>query len=155
MPVNPTIDLEAVKKVLEEGIAFVARSGLRVIELRRGHVKCLMPLAGNANHIGTMYAGALFTLAELPGGAISLASFDSSRFYPIVKALDMRFVKPATGDVTIEIGIPESRILSVTAEAEAKGKAEFELVGELKLADGTIVATSHGIYQIRSLQGAR
>src|SRR5512145_642366 len=99
------MDLETAKRALESGIRFVANSGLKVVELRRGYVKCLMPYAGNGNHIGTMYAGALFTLAEIPGGALFLSSFDVSKFYPIVKALDMQFVKPATGDVTVEIGL--------------------------------------------------
>ncbi|MGH8459257.1 MAG: hypothetical protein ACRESV_07895, partial [Nevskiales bacterium] len=50
------MDLELAKKALETGIKFVANSGLRVVELRRGYVKCQMPIAGNGNHLGTMYA---------------------------------------------------------------------------------------------------
>lgn len=146
------MDLQVAKQALETGIKFVANSGLKVVELQRGYVKCLMPYTGNGNHIGTMYAGALFTLAEIPGGALFLSSFDMSRYAPIVKALDMKFLKPAKADVTVEIHLTEARIAEISAEADAKGKAEFVLDGELKLADGTIVATSHGVYQIRSLQ---
>jgi acyl-coenzyme A thioesterase PaaI-like protein len=146
------MDLESAKKALESGIEFVANCGLKVVELRPGHVKCLMPYAGNGNHIGTMYAGALFTLAEIPGGALFLSSFDAGRFYPIVKALDMQFLKPAMGDVTIEVGLDDVQIASLAAEAAEKGKAEFVLEGELKMADGTVVATSRGVYQLRSLR---
>jgi len=71
------MDLEIAKKALESGIKFVANCGLKVVELRRGYVKCLMPYAGDGNHIGTMYAGALFTLAEIPGGALFSSSFDA------------------------------------------------------------------------------
>lgn len=145
------MDLEIAKTFLETSIQFVRNSGLRVLELRRGHVKCLMPFEGNGNHIGTMYAGALFTLAEIPGGALFLSSFDISRFFPVVKALDLRFLKPATGDVTIELSLDEERLAAIAAEAAGRGKAEFVLEGELKLADGTVVAASHGIYQIRSM----
>lgn len=146
------MDLEIAKKALESGIEFVANCGLKVVELRRGYVKCLMPYAGNGNHIGTMYAGALFTLAEIPGGALFLSSFDVSKFYPIVKALDMQFLKPATGDVTVEIDLDDIHIASLAAEAAEKGKAEFILEGELKMADGTVVATSRGVYQLRTHQ---
>ena len=146
------MDLELAKKMLEGGIKFVANSGLRVVELRRGYVKCLMPFAGNGNHIGTMYAGALFTLAEIPGGALFLSSFDASKFYPIVKELDLRFLKPAKGDVTVEISLDDIHIASLSAQAAEKGKAEFILEGQLKTADGTIVAESRGVYQIRSTQ---
>ena len=144
------MDLELAKKMLEGGIKFVANSGLRVVELRRGYVKCLMPFAGNGNHIGTMYAGALFTLAEIPGGALFLSSFDATKFYPIVKELDLRFLKPAKGDVTVEITLDDIHIASLSAQAAEKGKAEFILEGQLKTADGTIVAESRGVYQIRS-----
>jgi len=144
------MDLEVAKKMLEGGIKFVANSGLRVVELRRGYVKCLMPFAGNGNHIGTMYAGALFTLAEIPGGALFLSSFDASKFYPIVKELDLRFLKPAKADVTVEIALDDIHIASLSAQAAEKGKAEFILEGQLKTADGSIVAESRGVYQIRS-----
>lgn len=146
------MDLELAKKMLEGGIKFVANSGLRVVELRRGYVKCLMPFAGNGNHIGTMYAGALFTLAEIPGGALFLSSFDAAKFYPIVKELDLRFLKPAKADVTVEISLDDIHIASLSAQAAEKGKAEFILEGQLKTADGTIVAESRGVYQIRSTQ---
>ena len=146
------MDLEVAKKMLEGGIKFVANSGLRVVELRRGYVKCLMPFAGNGNHIGTMYAGALFTLAEIPGGALFLSSFDATKFYPIVKELDLRFLKPAKGDVTVEIALDDIHIASLSAQAAEKGKAEFILEGQLKTADGTIVAESRGVYQVRSTQ---
>ncbi|WP_029922718.1 PaaI family thioesterase [Nevskia soli] len=144
------MDLELAKKMLEGGIKFVANSGLRVVELRRGYVKCLMPFAGNGNHIGTMYAGALFTLAEIPGGALFLSSFDAAKFYPIVKELDLRFLKPAKGDVTVEIALDDIHIASLSAQAAEKGKAEFILEGQLKTADGVVVAESRGVYQVRS-----
>ena len=146
------MDLELGKKMLEGGIKFVANTGLRVVELRRGYVKCLMPFADNGNHIGTMYAGALFTVAEIPGGALFLSSFDATKFYPIVKELDLRFLKPAKGDVTVEFALDDIHIASLSAQAAEKGKAEFILEGQLKTADGTIVAESRGVYQIRSTQ---
>jgi thioesterase domain-containing protein len=144
------MDLNQAKKVLETGIKFVERSGLKVLELEKGRVKCLMPFAGNGNHIGTMYAGALYTLAEIPGGALFLSSFDVARYFPIVREQTIKFLKPVTGDVTIEITISDARIAELQAEADAKGKAEFVLEGEIKTADGAVAATSSGIYQLRA-----
>ena len=144
------MDLNVAKKVLETGIKFVERSGLKVLELERGRVKCLMPFTGNGNHIGTMYAGALFTLAEIPGGALFLSSFDAARYFPIVKELNIKFLKPVKTDVTIEITLSEARITELQTEADAQGKVEFVLEGEIKTADGVVVAASHGIYQLRA-----
>lgn len=145
------MDLTSAKKILEQGIAFVQRSGLQVLELRRGYVKVGMPFAGNGNHIGTMYAGALFTCAEIPGGALFLSSFDTARYFPIVKEMNLKFVKPAKTDVTVEVALDEARIAALQAQADAEGKAEFALEGEIRDAAGVVVAVSHGIYQIRAV----
>ena len=143
------MDLDVAKQALENGIKFVANCGLKVIELRRGYVKCSVPLNGNVNHIGIMYAGAMFTVAEIPGGALFLSSFDTTRYFPIVKALNMDFLKPAKSDVTVEISLTDEQIAAIQADADTKGKAEFVLEGELKDNAGLVVARSRGTYQIR------
>src|SRR3546814_21166333 len=93
--------------------------------------------SSDLNHVGTMYAGALFTLAELPGGALFLASFDIARYYPIVKSLDMRFKKPATSDVFVEMRLDDAQIGAIRAAADATGQGEFELDGQLRTAEAT------------------
>lgn len=130
-------------------IPFVRRSGVRVEALESGRVVCRMPLKGNVNHIGTMYAGALFTLAEFPGGPLMLATFGMRRYIPIVTSLDMAFVKAAKSDVTIELGMTSAEAERIEAETIAKGKAEFVLHGELRDTDGEVVATSLARYQMR------
>jgi len=50
----------------------------------------------------------------------------------------------------VEISLDDIHIAALSAEAAAKGKAEFVLEGQLKTADGTLVAESRGVYQIRS-----
>jgi acyl-coenzyme A thioesterase PaaI-like protein len=110
-----------------------------------------MPLAGNVNHIGTMYAGALFTLAELPGGALYFSSFDTSKYYPIVTDLQISFTKAATTEVTVEITLSDAEIARIEGEAASNGKAVFALQAELKDANGNVVATSSGQYQLRQM----
>ena len=61
-------------RMLENGIPFVERCGFKVEALERGRVVCRMPIEGNTNHIGTMYAGALFTCA-LKGGYDACVKF--------------------------------------------------------------------------------
>ena len=140
---------ELVRRLTEEQIAFVKRTGLKAEVLEPGHVRLRMPLAGNENHIGSMYAGALFTLAEIPGGALFLTSFDVERFYPIVKSLNLRFLRPATGDIRVEARLAEATRTQLQRDAETTGKAEFTL--ELQLLDdnAAVVAESVGIYQLR------
>ena len=147
-----TLSAEDLKAFVEKKIPFVERMGLRVLALRRGYVKLSAPYEGNENHIGTLYAGALFTLAEIPGGALFIASFDIDRFYPVVKEMTLRFLKPAITDVTVELSLADGEIARIQAEAEQAGKAEFSLEGEIRDANGDVVATSRGDYQIRKFK---
>jgi len=136
---------------LETGIAFVQRAGLKIVTLEPGRVVLTVPFAPNVNHIGTMYAGALFTAAEIPGGALFLSSFDYRRYFPVVKALNLRFLKPAKTDVSVEVSLSPEEIQRLQALATAEGKAEFVLNAEVKDASGVVVAVSEGVYQLRRL----
>jgi len=142
---------EEIIQFVEKPFAFVERTGIRAIELGPRHVKLKAPLKGNENHIGIMYAGALFTLAEVPGGALYLTTFDVSRYYPVVKEMNIRFRRPATTDISVELSISRERVRDIQKEAGENGKAEFTLETELKDTAGTIVALSKGVYQLRSM----
>lgn len=143
------LPVEIARQLTEQQIAFVQRSGLKAEVLEPGFVRLRMPLDGNQNHIGSMYAGALFTLAEIPGGALFLTSFDASRFYPVIKEMNLRFRRPATGDIHVEARLSADEIARLEEEATRLGKAEYLL--ELPLTDGAgeVVAQSRGHYQLR------
>jgi len=147
------ISADTVKKFLGKKVAFIERMGLKVLESKPRYVKLMAPLKGNENHIGIMYAGALFTLAEVPGGALFATSFDVTKYYPIVKELSIRFRRPATTDVTIAMTMSQEEIARIQAEADERGKADYILEGEIKDASGEVVALSKGIYQIRAVAG--
>lgn len=138
------------RQLTEEQIAFVKRSGLKAEVLEPGYVRLCMPLAGNQNHIGSMYAGALFTLAEIPGGALFLSSFDSQRFYPVLKEMNLRFRRPALGDIHVEARLDAEQIDRLQSEAQSRGKADYLLELQLTDAGGEIVAESRGLYQLRT-----
>ncbi|MHB9800042.1 YiiD C-terminal domain-containing protein [Pseudomonas sp. MT3] len=141
---------EFIRQLTEEHIAFVKRTGLKAEVLEPGHVRLRMPLKGNENHIHNMYAGALFTVAELPGGILMLTSFDARRYYPIVKEAGLRFLRPAASDITVDAWLSEEEIQRIAEEATHNGKSDFVLDLQLKDKDGTVVAESHAIYQLRS-----
>lgn len=136
-------------QALENGIPFVQRSGIKVLALERGYCKLMMPFEPNVNHVGMMYAGALFTLAEIPGGAIFVSTFDNAKFFPIVRNLEIKFVKPAITDVTVEVRLSDQDAAEIAARAEADGKANYEWDCELKNASGEIVAVATCKYQMR------
>ena len=116
--------LKLVTQFVGQAIPFATRNGFKVIDFRPGYVKAFIPLKMNSNHFNAMYAGALFTVAELPGGIISVFSFDE-RFFPILKDLKMDFIKMAKTDVTVEFEISESELKHLENEASVHGKCDF------------------------------
>jgi len=130
----------------------IERTGLKVLELRDRYAKALMPLnEGTTNHVGIMYAGSLFTLGEFSGGIIHLVSMNFSKFFPIVKEVRIRFRRPARTDITMEVTMSEQEAGRLEAEAEEKGKADYELNLELKNEAGDTVAEVSGTWQIRKI----
>lgn len=147
------ISTDDMKSFSGKKMLFTERMGLETVEIRKGYAKLRAPIEGNENHVGIMYAGALFTLAEVPGGSIFYSLFDGSKYYPVVKDMYIRFRRPATTDVTIEMTMTEDEAKQIAAEADKNGKADFILEGEMKDASGEVVALSKGTYQIRCFSG--
>lgn len=136
--------------VIEQSIPAMHGLGIRAEHLEPGLVVGSAPLEGNTNHLGTMYAGTLFGLAEMLGGAMFGASFDIARFHPTVKDLHIRFRRPATSDIRAEASLDASTLAGLRAEAEENGKAEFVLEARITDLAGEVVATTVGTYQVRA-----
>ncbi|MCW4351778.1 DUF4442 domain-containing protein [Hoyosella sp. YIM 151337] len=134
---------------IEHMLAPAHRMGVTIVELEEGRAAAEVPVEGNTNHVGTIYAGVLFTVAEVLGGAICLPTFDSTQFYPIVKDVQIRFRRPATTRIRATTALDSGTVEKVSAAAAANGKADFELDAELTDTAGTVVATTHGVYQLR------
>jgi acyl-coenzyme A thioesterase PaaI-like protein len=109
-----------------------------------------VPLEGNGNHFGVVYAGVQFTVAEMLGGVVALATFDAAEYYPLVKNVDITFTGMARTDLRAETSLDEDEIARVEAEAAEKGKADFILDAVVKDEAGQTVSTTRGLYQLRA-----
>lgn len=124
--------------------------GVRVVEACRGYAAATVPAEGNGNHFGVVYAGVQFTVAEILGGVIALSTFDSARYFPLVKNVDIQFVGMARSELRAEASLDDETIARVEAEAAEHGKADFTLEAVVTDADGKTVATTRGLYQLRA-----
>jgi thioesterase domain-containing protein len=137
------------KEMFRSGIPFAKRSGIEATRLEKDGIELKMPLAPNINHIGTMYAGALFTLAEMMGGAVAMVYFMERQLIPIVTGLNIRFTKMAKSDVTTSYRMSEEEVGRIIEECQRNGKANYSFKLELKDKDGVVVAETEGFYQVR------
>lgn len=124
--------------------------GVKVADARRGFAAATVPLEGNGNHFGVMYAGVIFTVAEIIGGIIALASFDAATFYPLVKKVDIEFTAGACTDLRAEAGLDEAELTRIEAQAAETGKADFTLDAVVRDEAGQTVALTRGLYQLRA-----
>ena len=134
-------------------IPILAAMDTRVIEAGDGRGTVELPAEPNVNHFGALYAGSLFTVAEVLGGLIPGTTFDLegelAGFVPLVKSVEIRFLRPALGTVRASAELsPEDRE-RIPREALEAGKAEFVLEAEIVDREGTVVAVTRGVYQLR------
>src|SRR4051812_24405927 len=135
---------------MESTIPPVHKMGVKVVEARRGFAAASVPAEGNGNHFGVIYAGVQFTVAEMLGGIIALATFDAGRYFPLVKKLEIAFAARATTALRAEASMDDETIARVEAEAAAQGKADYTLDAVVTDEAGTVVATTSGLYQLRA-----
>ncbi|MDT4926069.1 MAG: hypothetical protein QOG01_3782 [Pseudonocardiales bacterium] len=134
---------------LEHLIPRAHQMGVEFVELRPGYVRAEVPFEGNGNHFGVIYAGVIFTLAEVLGGAMHFATFDVSTHYPLVRSLNIDFVAPGKGRLTASASLSAAEVERIKAEATPDAKVPFVLEAEVVGEDGTVVARTRGDYQIR------
>jgi len=141
---------ESMREGFKNAIPFGVRCGIDATSFNKENVTLRMPLEPNVNHIGTMYAGALFTLGEMMGGAVAMIYLLEHQLIPIVKGLNIKFIKMAKTDITTTYAMGEDEVRRVIDECRERGKAEYTINLELKDADGVVVAVTEGFYQVRS-----
>lgn len=142
-------DLAEVTAGVHALVPILGAMGLEVVQSERGAAAARLPTGPNVNHFGVSYAGSLFSVAEMLGGLIGQSSFTVPGGVPLVKRLEIDFTRPATTDVVASTTLSEDEIARVQSEATENGKADFELLAEVTDEAGTVVARTHGFYQLR------
>ena len=127
----------------------IGRLGVVVEAIAPGEVTLRVPLEGNTNHLGTMYAGALFALAELPGGLLPLVVLGPGSHVPILVGMSVHYTAAARTDVTLRATLPVEEVLALARRADAEGQAEFALALDAQEAAGRTVISSEAHYVLR------
>lgn len=140
---------EAVTEIIRQTVPILAEMGIEVVESRPGRAVALLPFEPNRNHVGTTYAGSLFSVAEVLGGILALSSFTLEGYAPVVKAVSINYLRPALGEVRATVEMTDEEIARVLSEAAAEGKSNYEIAATLTDANGVTVATTVGQYQLR------
>lgn len=141
---------EAMTAIVHRTVPILGAMGIEVLESEAGRAVALLPFEPNRNHVGTAYAGSLFSVAEVLGGILALSSLTLEGYAPVVKSLSIDYLKPALGDVRATVEMSAEEIERVLAEATATGKSNYELAVSVTDENGVTVARTVGQYQLRS-----
>lgn len=91
------------------------------------------------NHLGTVHAGALLTLAEAASGDFLAREFSDVGFdvVPVVRRLESKFRKPAQGAVRASASLPPVEREAFLAALSTKGRALVAVAVDLHDEAGT------------------
>ena len=101
------------------------------------------------NHLEIVYAGAIFTLAEITGGITLLSVFDTAKFTILIERLNIEFQRPSRRDLWCDLTLSPELIAQVQEQVLAEGKAKMVLPIEVKDERQRVIARIEGAYYIR------
>ena len=134
--------LEGLAKNVNEGpTPFINLAKLQPEIIEERHVRLGLPVQElHMNHVGIAYAGSEFVLAEIAGGTLFMATYGSDEFVPILKGVDIKFVKPGTKDLYVELSLTEEEAAEKIAPVRERGRGSYFLQVDVHDVDGDVVA---------------
>src|SRR5205085_7156573 len=114
-----------VKRLLEESIPFLRKTGVRLEEASGSEARLRLPLEeGNLGSGGLVHAGAIFTLAEAAATALGLQAFDPGQFSLVGKAGEVKFRRPARGDLWALARLDHEVLEATRERGSSEGKVD-------------------------------
>lgn len=94
---------------------------------------CLLSDLKYTNHLGTVHASALFSLAEATSGYYLLRHFPEyqSGLIPVVRQVEIKYKKPAIGQVNSVAVLIDSTIEEIGYQLQTKNRALVKLKVDL------------------------
>jgi acyl-coenzyme A thioesterase PaaI-like protein len=132
-------------------VPFNRPHGFSIVELAEERVVTRASYRrSNHNHIRSIHACAIATVAEFSAGLMLLSRLDPTRFRLIMSKLDVDYLYQAKQDITAETGLSnaelQDRVLKPLEDAESHSIVMETLVSDR---DGNLVANVHTTWQIK------
>lgn len=104
---------------------------------------------GVRNHVGSIHAGALFTLGETCAGLVIIRNFPFGGFRPLMSDVRVNYSKQARGDVTGKCVIPPETIVRMHEDLAKGVIPSVEVVTEVHDKDNLLLATVTTVWQVK------
>ena len=141
-----------IQNVVRSTVPLLGAIGMEVVEASPGRVRTRLPfMAENSNHIGTVYAGVLFSFLEASGGALVLMAFDVARWIPVIVEGTIRYARPVSGPIECALAVTTAERDAVHAALEADPKHRWVLNAAAIDDTGTTVCEADLVYRFRAI----
>ena len=119
--------------------------GLKLSD-KSGYLFMLDNLPEYRNHLDTVHASALFALAEASSGYFLLNEFsDLTDIVPVVRKVETKYKKPASGDVFSKAQFQETEKNEVLIALNQRGRTALKV--EVSLFDETGVLVMQSVFE--------
>ena len=145
-----------IKAHLSAAVPFAAHVGVELDAIGPGTASATLGQShATSNHIATMHAGALFTLAEAASGAAMAGMFVErlAALRPVAASAAIDYMKPAKGLITAHARIDDSKD-ALFATLDAEGKVRFAVTVTMVDAEGREVAGMRVDWHVAALAQA-
>jgi uncharacterized protein (TIGR00369 family) len=142
---------DLIRSQLAEAVPFVKLLGIELLDLGDGFARArLVQRPDLSNHLATMHAGALFTLAETVSGAAMAGAFAEMimGIRPVATEARIAYLKLARGIVTCTAGTAEEAG-ALRRRLREKGEVAFEVEVNLFREDEQRVAAMTIAWNVR------
>lgn len=147
---------DALKAHLSAAVPFAAHVGIAIDEIGAGTATATLDQSqATSNHIATMHAGALFTLAEAASGAAMAGMFLErlAALRPVAASATIDYLKPARGSITAHARVDQSKD-TLLAALDAEGKVRFGVTVRIFDAEAREVALMRVDWHVAALAQA-
>lgn len=143
--------LDTIKAHLATAVPFAGLTGVELVELEPGRaVARLTQRPEVGNHLGTLHAGALFTLGEAASGGAMTGTFAERilSVRPVAAEARITYAKAARGIVTATATATEAPE-QLKARLDAEGKVKFDVTVDIADEQGQLVAGMTVAWHVR------
>ncbi|MCA1834387.1 MAG: PaaI family thioesterase [Actinomycetota bacterium] len=143
---------DILESIFRDVVPVLGHMGIRAVEAVPGRALLRLPYDEEiSNHIGTVYAGVLFSFLETTGGAIILTSLDVNRWIPVIVQATIRYMRPVTGTIDAVAELSDEETASLVSLLEENPKSNWTITIRATDSLDNTVCEADLTYRFRSI----
>jgi len=104
------------------------------------------------NYVGTVHAGALFTLAETAAGVAATAIIPNDRAFVLLRGANFTYTRRAESDLIAKASVSEDDAAKARSDFDKGGRADSPVVVTISDAQGASVFEGRFDYALRQVK---